>query len=260
MAGNSHPQITNQKTAMAPFLIIQLRPEKGASDDEFRAILRKGGLEMDDVHRISLDREDLPENFDPSAYSGIIVGGGPGCVSDPPERKTPQESRIETTIQGLMPAITANDLPFMGCCYGIGILGHHLGADVSKERYSEGVGGSACTLTEDGRLDPVLAGLPDAFTALVGHKEAVQHLPRGCAHLVQSPTCPIQMIRYGDNVYATQFHPEADADSFELRIRIYKDKGYFDPSEAEDLIESVHALDAGAPARILRNFVDRYRR
>ena len=122
------------------------------------------------------------------------------------------------------------------------------------------MGGSACSLTEAGRTDPVLAGLPEAFTALVGHKEAVQSLPPGCVHLVQSPTCPFQMIRYGQNVYATQFHPEADADSFELRIRLYKNKGYFAPEEADDLIAAVHKLDADEPARILKNFVDRYRR
>ena len=111
-----------------------------------------------------------------------------------------------------------------------------------------------------GAKDPILDGMPRAFTALVGHKEAVEMLPEGCTHLVTSPTCPFQMIRYGQNVYATQFHPEADAASFELRIKLYKNKGYFAPEEAEALIDRVHALEADQPARILQNFVNRYRR
>jgi GMP synthase (glutamine-hydrolysing) len=61
-----------------------------------------------------------------SDYSGVIGGGGPGCVSDAPEKKTPTEARIEAAVLSLMPEITARDFPFMGCCYGIGILGYHL--------------------------------------------------------------------------------------------------------------------------------------
>ena len=53
----------------------------------FEAILRKGGLAEEDVHRLCLDREDLPPDLDPRDYAGVIVGGGPGCVSDPPEKK-----------------------------------------------------------------------------------------------------------------------------------------------------------------------------
>ncbi|MEL7344495.1 MAG: glutamine amidotransferase [Pseudomonadota bacterium] len=245
---------------MGRFLILQLRPEAEASDDEYQSILKKSGLHASDTLRVSLDREDLPEDLTLSAFDGTIVGGGPGCVSDAPEDKTPTEARIETAVLGLMPEITERDLPFMGCCYGIGILGHHLGAPVGKSLFGESVGGAACVVTDVGKTDPILDGVPDRFTALVGHKEAVEALPENCTHLVQSATCPLQMIRHGQNVYATQFHPEADADNFELRIRLYKDKGYFDPSQADALIQNVHALDTTAPPRILRNFVDRYRR
>ena len=68
------------------------------------------------------------------------------------------------------------------------------------------------------------------MTALVGHKEAMDALPNGAVHLLNGARCPIQMLRYGDRIYATQFHPEADGANFALRIRVYKDKGYFDPA------------------------------
>ncbi len=244
---------------MKPFLILQLRPETEASDDEFAAILRKGGLGADQVTRIRLDCEELPEPFDLSDYSGVIVGGGPGCVSDPPEKKTPIEAHIEQAVLSLMPEITARDFPYLGCCYGIGILGHHLGGEVSKAAYSEPVGTADCRLTEAGTVDPLCAGMPARFDAFVGHKEAVQALPPGCAHLVASPSCPFQMIRHGRNVYATQFHPEADADGFETRIGIYRHRGYFPPEEADALIAMCRAADVSAPELILRNFVTRYR-
>ncbi len=244
---------------MKPFLILQLRPETEAADDEFAAILARGGLRMDEVRRIRLDREEIPAGLRLDDCSGVIVGGGPGCVSDPPEAKTPVEARIEAAVLGLMPEITGRDFPYLGCCYGIGVLAHHLGAPVSRDRFGEPVGTSTCSLTEAGRRDALLAGLPERFDAFVGHKEALQDLPRGCVHLLRSERCPYQMIRYRENVYATQFHPEADARGFETRINIYRHRGYFPPEEAEALIEMCHAADVHAPASILKNFVARYR-
>lgn len=243
-----------------PFLILQLRPEGDAADGEFAALLAKGGLGPSDVRRIRLDQERLPQGIDLGAYSGVIVGGGPGCVSDAPEDKSPDEARIEADIMSIMPQVTGGDIPFMGCCYGIGILGQHLRGDVSKACYGERVGTADCTVTEAGRTDPMLQGLPDRFEAFVGHKEALQSLPEGCVNLVEAPSCPFQMIRYKSKVYATQFHPEADAAEFEARINIYKDRGYFPPEEAQDLIAMCHAASVHAPEHVLRNFVARYGR
>ncbi len=240
------------------FLILQLRPEPEAADSEYAAILHKAGLAAAQTHRIRLDIEPLPANLNLQSYSGIIVGGGPGCVSDAPEDKTPTEAKIEAAVLSLMPGIIENDIPFLGCCYGIGILGHHLARAVNKSNYAEPVGTSHCRLTGAGRADPLTRDLPAEFDAFVGHKEALQALPEGCTHLISSPTCPYQMIRYKQNIYATQFHPEADGPEFETRINIYKHKGYFPPEEAENLIEMVHASDVHAPQKVLLNFVRRY--
>ncbi|SNR56020.1 glutamine amidotransferase [Puniceibacterium sediminis] len=243
---------------MRPFLILQLRPEADASDAEFAAFLDKGNLRAEQTHRIRLESESLPADINLHSYSGVIVGGGPGCVSDAPNLKDPTEAHAEAQILSLMPQITAQDIPFLGCCYGIGILAHHLGAEVSKARYGEKVGAVTCHMTPDGHIDPLLNGLPDSFDAFVGHKEAVQDLPPGCVHLLQSDPCPFQMIRYGSNVYATQFHPEADADVFAERVLIYRNRGYFQPETAEEVIEMCHTSDVTIPERILQNFVARY--
>ncbi len=245
---------------MKPFLILQLRPETEASDDEFSAILAKGGLASDNVHRVRLDQSEIPSDLQLSDYSGVIVGGGPGCISDPEDKKTPVEKRIEQAVLDLMPEITARDFPFMGCCYGIGILAHHLGAAVSKAQFSEDVGAVTCEVQKAGQGDAMLAGLSQEFRAFVGHKEAVQDLPAGCVHLVASATCPYQMIRYARNVYATQFHPEADSDGFAVRIGIYKHRGYFPPEDADRMTAMCHAEDVHMPERILRNFVQVYGR
>lgn len=243
---------------MSRFLILQLRPERDASDAEFAAILNKSGLDPARAHRIRLDSEALPDGLDPGDYAGVIVGGGPGCVSDAPDEKSPEHARIEAAVVSLMQRITDSDIPFLGCCYGIGILGQHLGAPVGKGRYGEPVGTADCSVTEAGRNDPLLADLPARFDAFVGHKEALEALPEGCTHLVSAPSCPFQMVRYKSNVYATQFHPEADGAEFERRIEIYKDHGYFPPDAAEDLVAMCRAADVHAPELILANFIRRY--
>lgn len=243
---------------MKRFLILQLRPETDAADAEFASILNRSGLPPERTHRIRLDCQDLPQGLNVTDYAGVIVGGGPGCVSDPADKKPADEARIEQAIMGLMPQITAADHPYMGCCYGLGILAAHLGGDVSKARYGEPVGPSDCALTEDATADPLTIDLPAAFQSFVGHKEAVQTLPPGCVHLISSKACPYQMIRWGQNVYATQFHPEADAEDFEQRIRIYRNHGYFPPDQADTLIALCHAADVTVPGEILKRFVTRY--
>lgn len=239
-------------------LILQARPEDAAADGEFAAILDKGQLDGATVHRVRLEAQAPPDPADLAGYKAIILGGGPGCVSDPPETKNPVEARMEDALLRLMPTITEQDLPFMGCCLGIGILGHHLGDFVSKEQFFEPVGVSHCSVTPHGAEDPLLSEAPGQFDAFVGHKEALQALPPGCVHLVSSPTCPFQMIRYGKNVYATQFHPEADAAEFETRIRLYRDRGYFPPEDADRLIALCQAANVTEPENILKRFVDRY--
>ena len=243
---------------MKPFLILQLRPEADAADAEFASILARSNLSADRTHRIRLDCEAIPQGLDVSDYAGVIVGGGPGCVSDPPDQKSELDARIEAQVMALMPQITARDHPFMGCCYGLGVLAAHLGGDVSKAQFGEPVGATTCEVTEAGRRDPLLNGLAAQFDAFVGHKEAVQALPPGTMHLLRSTACPFQMIRHGENVYATQFHPEADAPDFEQRIRIYRNHGYFPPETADDLIAACHAAQVTVPGQILRRFAERY--
>ena len=98
----------------------------------------------------------------------------------------------------------------------------------------------------------------NAARAALWVKEAVQELPERTVHLLRSGPCPYQMIRFGDNVYATQFHPEAEGSDFVDRVRIYRNKGYFPPEEADEIAARCAALKVHVPRKILRRFVERY--
>jgi GMP synthase (glutamine-hydrolysing) len=240
-----------------PFLIIQLRPEDSTADNELAKICQHGGLQAGETERIRAEINGLPE-IELQNYAGIIVGGSPFDVSTPLHEKSDLQIRVEHDFAELIGKVTAADFPFLGCCSGNGLLGSFLGATISR-RYGEAVGVVQVQHTEAGKNDPLLADFPDTFAVLTGHKEACDELPEGCQLLLTNATCPVQMFRFGDNVYATQFHPEGDAEGFALRINVYKNHGYFPAKEAAQLIANVSAVQTPFAQKILSRFVSRYR-
>jgi len=243
---------------MKPFLILQLRPIDLASDNEYDAFLKYGGLNTRDAQRVRMEKNGLPQiNLD--NYSGIILGGGPSNVSDTKDQKYPYQLKFESGLRNLLDEVFENDFPFLGTCYGVGALVDHQGGIISKENYSEKIGVVNVRLTEIGKSDPLLIGLPDEFIAYGGHKEACQALPDNSVLLATSTNCPVQMIRFKENIYATQFHTELDMEGICLRIEVYKDYGYFSPGEAEKLIEITEKYHVEFPNIILKRFVEKYR-
>lgn len=239
-----------------PCLLLQLRPEKSAADDEYTAILRAAELDADRMVRIQMDR-DFPD-VELDDYSAVIVGGGPSNVSKPEEQKYDYQRKFEPKLKKVVAEIARRDFPYLGACYGLSILADVLGGTVSEERYGETAGAQTIELTESGSDDPLLLDLPQSFRAFVGHKEACQAVPPGAVLLAESSGCPVQMIRVGDHVYATQFHPELDGDGLALRIETYRHAGYFDPAEADYLIALGHKESVPVPGEILRRFIVRY--
>lgn len=242
-----------------PFLILQLRPEDEAADNEFEAFLKAGGLDLDQTHRIRMEKESIPDDIDLSNYSGVIVGGGPSNASDPATKQSEAQKRFEAELYKLFDKMAEHDFPYLGACYGLGIFARYLGGKVSKERYAEPVGAVTINLADDDAgTDPLTVDLPVSFRAFVGHKEACQDTPPHAVLLASSKTCPVQMVRYKQNMYATQFHPELDQYGLALRINIYRHAGYFPPEDAEELIEAAMREEITVPELIFRRFVARY--
>ena len=241
---------------MRPFLLLASRAEDVAADDEYAAFLRATGLSERELRRIRLEAGPLPD-LDLDDWSGVLLGGGPFNSSDPAEGKSAVQRRVEAELRSLLDEVVARDLPFFGACYGIGTLGVHQGGVVDRT-YGEPVGCVPITLTPAGTADPVLAGVPERFDALVGHKEACRVLPPTAVLLASSPACPVQMFRVGQHVYATQFHPELDVDGVVTRARVYQHAGYFPPAELDELVARLSAAVVTEPGRLLANFVARY--
>lgn len=245
---------------MKPFVLIATRHEDAVADAEHEQFCRFSGLDETQLRRIRLEAAPMPA-LDLAAVSGVILAGSPFTTTDPVEEKSAVQRRVEAELATLLDRIIAEDAPLLGACYGVGTLGVHQGAVVDRT-WGESAGAATIRLTDEGRADPLIraGGLPDEFEAFVGHKEAVSALPPHASLLATSTTCPVQMFRIGTRQYATQFHPELDADGLEARLRAYLDHGYIDPGELDAVLERARRADTSAVAGVLRGFVELFAR
>ncbi|WP_148613212.1 glutamine amidotransferase [Nocardioides rubriscoriae] len=245
---------------MRPFLLLSIRAEQAAADDEHAAFARFLEVEPHEVERRHLGVDDVGDvagRLDD--WSGVLLGGGSFTWSDAPETKSAVQHRAERDLTPVLDAVVEADHPFLGACYGIGTLGSHQGGLVDRS-HPEPVGPLTVTLTDVGLADPLMAGVPRRFTAYGGHKEALTRPPAHVVVLATSPACPVQAFRVGRHVYATQFHPELDLAGLHTRIDTYATFGYFDPSEAATLRAAGAEVDVTHPMTMLRNFARRYGR
>ena len=243
---------------MKPFLLLAIRADDAAADNEYDSFLTMAGLGEGDLRRVRLEQRPLGD-VDPGDWSGILLGGGPFNYSDPEDLKTPVQRRVEADLHRLLDQMVSADFPFLGACYGIGALGRHQGGVVDR-RFGEPVGAVQVTLTPAGRRDPVFGQLPAAFEAFTGHKEAISRLPGHAVLLASSADCPVHAFRVGANAYATQFHPELDVPGLCTRAEVYKYAGYFHPSEVDEIKAKAARSEVTWPPEVLRGFVRRYGR
>ncbi|MDX2091673.1 MAG: type 1 glutamine amidotransferase [Kofleriaceae bacterium] len=158
--------------------------------------------ELPVLRRSILDEHDpgLPAVSD---LAGVVVMGGPQDANA--DERYPG-LRAERRL--LAEAVSA-DVPVLGVCLGMQLLGVALGARLHLRHGAE-VGFLPIELTTAGAADPVVGAFAQHTTVLHWHSDAVE-LPAGTALLASTPTTPVQAFRIG-SALGTQFHPEADAE------------------------------------------------
>lgn len=241
---------------MRPFLLLATRADDEPADAEYEAFLLRTGLDASDLVRCRLEAGPMPR-IDLEDYSGILVGGSPFNTTT--VHKSATQQRVEAEFDALLDRVVAEDFPFLGACYGIGTLARHQGAHIDST-YAEEVDAPEITLTPQGLADPLCAGMAPAFRAFVAHNDAITVAPPHMVVLATSTSCPVQMMRVKDNLYATQFHPELDGEFFAHRQGFYADHGYFDAEALPEIQAWTRAQDVSGSWHVLRNFVERYAR
>ncbi len=82
------------------FLLLATRADDAVADAEYEAVQRFMGIPADRLRRIRLEAAPMPE-LDLGAIAGIVVGGSPFTSSDPLEKKSAVQLRVEAEINEL---------------------------------------------------------------------------------------------------------------------------------------------------------------
>jgi len=147
---------------------------------------------------------------DVSRYNGLIVLGGP-MNTDAIER----HPYLLTEMEAIREAIGCG-IPVLGICLGAQLIAEALGAHVGRHAVKE-IGWYEVTTTEAGREDPLFAHFNGTEHIFQWHGDSFE-LPAGATLLASSEKCANQAFRYGENVYALQFHLEVDSQLIERWI------------------------------------------
>ncbi len=176
---------------------LALRNVSIESPGTFGAFLKRNGFTIDDV---DLSKgEPCPATAD--GYAVTLIMGGPMNVYE-----EDQHPFLAAELRLLRDAAKKNR-KVIGFCLGGQMIARALDAKVTKNPVKE-IGWMPVTLTEAGKREPLLAGLPETLTVFQWHGDTFA-IPQGAAHLARSEACANQAFRHG-NMLALQYHPEVE--------------------------------------------------
>lgn len=147
-----------------------------------------------------------------TGYDGLVILGGPMNVDE-----TAQHPHLNHEVEMIRQALQRN-IPILGICLGAQLIAKALGARVTKNRVKE-IGWYDVALTREGKSDPVLKHFQPVEKIFQWHGDTFD-IPAGAVHLVSSPLCANQAFRYGERVYALQFHLEVDERMIERWLKV----------------------------------------
>jgi GMP synthase (glutamine-hydrolysing) len=126
------------------------------------------------------------------APKGIILSGGPSSVYG---KKAPQPD----------PELFKLGIPVLGICYGMQLMGHHLGGKVEHSERREYGMGELALVQECALFD----GLADSLDIWNSHGDKLTKLPTGFRTVAKTGNSPYAAIEHPKKkFFGLQFHPE----------------------------------------------------
>ena len=230
---------------MSKLLFLSLRNGEIGPDvahAEYHDALRATGLSEVDMELRVIDSPDSELGpLDP--VSGIIVGGCSLNVTNP------ERDAWHKRIDDILSATVDSGKPVFFVCFGISWLVDHLGGEVGRTHPEPSGPTTVNVVAED-----ALAGPSGTFTALTGHTENPVRVPDSVSVVATGPDGMVQMVRYTDRVWATQFHAEMDADAMRTRMDFFHDYGYFPAEEYARIVADLPNHDVSRANGLLRTF------
>ena len=146
------------------------------------------------------NQEELPAT---EQLSGILITGSPAMVSD-------RQDWSERTAAWLVGSV-GQGVPTLGVCYGHQLLAQALGGLVGPNPNGRQIGTVQVRLLDAAREDRLFGGFPNSFKVQASHSEVVLQAPREAVRLATSPLDNNCAIRFAENAWGIQFHPEFSA-------------------------------------------------
>ena len=230
---------------MSKLLFLSLRNGEIGPDvahAEYHDALRATGVSEVDMELRVIDSPDSELGpLDP--VSGIIVGGCSLNVTNP------ERDAWHKRIDDILSATVNSGKPVFFVCFGISWLVDHLGGEVGRTHPEPSGPTTVNVVAKD-----ALAGPSGTFTALTGHTENPVRVPDSLTVVATGADGLVQMVRYGDRVWATQFHAEMDADAMRTRMDFFHDYGYFPAEEYARIVADLPNHDVSRANGLLRTF------
>ncbi len=145
-------------------------------------------------------------------------------------------------------------VPVLGVCYGHQLLAHALGGKAGPNPAGRQIGTVKTELIDIAKEDLLLGHLPSTFAAQTSHSEVVLELPPGAERLATSPLDNNFAIRFAENAWGVQYHPEFSGAIMSEYIRYRSDAIREEGLNPEELLEKI--TETAEAKSVLKTFVD----
>ncbi|MCU4740157.1 GMP synthase subunit A [Natronoglomus mannanivorans] len=148
-------------------------------------------LEHRALRDLGVETELIDNDVDPATVDadGVVLSGGPDM------------DRIGRSVEYLK-----GDVPVLGICLGMQIIGVELGGRVDSGEYGGYADVTVDILEED---DPLVGSLAPETRVWASHADEVKEVPEGFTLTAKSDVCGVEAMSDTDrDLYGVQWHPE----------------------------------------------------
>jgi GMP synthase (glutamine-hydrolysing) len=149
------------------------------------------------------------------SFSGAIITGSHNMVTD----KLDWSERTAEWLRGQV----KKQKPILGICYGHQLLCHALGGVVGPNPHGKEFGNQKIHLNAKAQIDVLFVGMPKVFEGHCCHAQSALKLPMGAVCLGGNTHEPNHIVRFAENCWGVQFHPEFDLEATRYYIEQHKD-------------------------------------
>lgn len=184
--------------------------------------------------------QKLPQD----GFSGVVITGSHNMVTD-------KLDWSERTAEWLLGQVEKRR-PILGICYGHQLLNYALGGISGANPKGVEFGNQKIYLNEMAKSDLLFGSLPKVFEGHCCHAQSALKLPDGAVCLGGNTHEPNHTVRFAENCWGVQFHPEFDVEATRYYIEQHKDL------LAKQGVDTKKLSDAVAPAPESYDLIGRF--